>query len=375
MDTTTAIPPFGRPTRSEPLPESITNITPGDFLRQELAALGLNQGELATRTNLSPKHINQVIKNVVPISTDTALRVERATGLSATLLTALQARRDAQQGREAARRHLVTYIDWFNAFPHDELVNRRVLSDSDPVEQQIDDLLHFFGVADPTAYEEQFADSLVSFRRAQHLTVSPKATSLWLRLGERSAEETLRTEDVPAFSRKAFQALVDTLPSLTTERSPRNFERLAELCQEVGVIVVFLAGVNGSRVNAVTRWVANRPVVIITDRGKYEDTIWFNFFHEAAHILLHPKRRSAVNLGPEGDDESGLESEANEFATMKLLRGAPEAVLSGVTTVAQAKQLAEQLDIDPGIVAGLAAFAHKRFAALQRGRRKYQFVT
>lgn len=375
MDSSTAIPTFGSPTRPEPLPESVTNITPGDLLRHELAALGLNQGELATRTSLSSKHINQVIKNVVPISTDTALRIERATGLSATLLTALQARRDAQEGREAAWRHLVTYGDWFRGFPHDELVIRQVVDDSDPIEQQIDDLLRFFGVADPTAYEEQFADSLVSFRRAQHLTVSPKATSLWLRLGERAAEETLRTEDVPAFSRKAFQALVDTLPSLTKERPPRSFERLAELCQEVGVLVVFLAGVDGSRVNAVTRWVANRPVMIITDRGKFEDTIWFNFFHEAAHVLLHPKRRSAVNLGSDGDDDSGLESEANEFATVKLLRGAPAAVLSGITTVAQAKQLADQLDIDPGIVAGLAAFAHQRFPALQRGRRKYSFMS
>jgi HTH-type transcriptional regulator/antitoxin HigA len=375
MATNTQIPPFGPPTRPERLPESVTNMTPGDFLRQELAALGLNQGELATKTNLSPKHINQVIKNVVPISTDTALRIERATGLSATLLTTLQARKDAEDGRESARRHLVTYADWFHGFPHYELTQRNVIRDSDALEQQIDDLLHFFGVADPEAFDEQFADSLVSFRRAQHLTVSPEATALWLRLGERAAEEMLRTEPVPPYSRKAFQNLLEKLPALTKERPPASFDRLAAMCREAGVLVVFLNGLDRTRVNAVTRWVSNRPVLILTDRGKFEDTIWFNFFHEAGHVLLHPKRRSAINLGPDGDDENGSESEANDFATDKLLRGAPKALLRGVTSVASAKEVAAELDIDHGIVAGLAAFAHNRYSTLQKGRRKYSFAS
>lgn len=371
---TTSIPPFGPVTQPEPLPDSIVNVTPGDFLRQELAALGLNQSELATRTNLSAKHINQVLKNVAPLSTDTALRIERATGLSANLLITLQARRDAQDGRNQARAHLGGYRDWFNEFPRGELVSLGIVNEKDSVEDQIDSLLHFFGVADPDAYEDLFADSLVSFRRAQHLTVDAYATAVWLRLGELKAEEAIREGDVPSFSKKAFLELLDTLPSLTKLSQPQGFELLAQNCRSVGLIVVYLPEVLGSRANAVTRWVANRPVMILTDRGKFEDTIWFNFFHEAAHVVLHPKRRSAVNLGNGGDDSEGHESEANAFARRYLLRHRDESILRSVNTVAAAILVADQLDIDPGIVAGQAAFTYKdRFPKLQKARKSYRF--
>lgn len=366
------IPPLGPVTTPEPLPESLPNLTPGDLIRKELVALGLNQGELAIRTNLSAKHINQVIKNVVPISTDTALRVERATGISATLLTALQARWDAREGRREALASLAEYKEWFDAFPHEVLVNEHVISKNDPIEDQISSLLHFFGVVDPSAYDQLLADSLVSFRRAQHLQVDQNATALWMRLGEREAETKIRVGEIPSFSKKAFQDLLEELPSLTKERPPKSFERLTELCRGVGVIVILLAEVRGARANAVTRWVANRPVVILTDRGKFEDTVWFNFFHEAGHILLHPKRKSAVNLDGEGDDVDGYESEANKFATSYLLRHTDEGALAHVTTVARAQDLAKKLDVDPGIVAGQAAYRYQRYPKLRGARHSYQ---
>lgn len=372
MMTRTDIPPIGPVATPEPLPDSLPDQSPGAFLRQELAARGLTQGELAVRTNLSAKHVNQVIQSVVPLSTDMALRVERATGLSSSLLISLQARWDAHERRQEARADLGAHRGWFETFPRDVLVREQIINNSEPIEDQIDDLLKFFGVADPHAYEELLADSLLSFRRAQHLNVDEAATALWLRLGERVAESLIQESAVPAFSKKAFQELLDQLPPLTKLRPPRSFEQLRDLCLEVGVIVLLLREVNGSRANAVTRWVANRPVLILTDRGKFEDTVWFNFFHEAGHVLLHPKRKSAVNLGKTGDDADGHESEANEFATDYLLRHKDPHVLAAIKTAAGAKELAQQLDVDEGIVAGQTAYRYNRFPHMQGTRRGYQ---
>ena len=49
-------------------------VPPGLTLQETIDAQGIDQRELAVRTGLSAKHINQVIKGVAPITHDTAIR-------------------------------------------------------------------------------------------------------------------------------------------------------------------------------------------------------------------------------------------------------------------------------------------------------------
>lgn len=111
-----------------------------------------------------------------------------------------------------------------------------------------------------------------------------------------------------AFDREAFVRLVFQLPSLTKLPIGTAFAELARKCAEVGVAVVYEPDVTGARAYAATRWVGTgRPVVILSGRGKYEDGLWFHFFHECGHVLLHPKRRSFVHLDEGGDDGDGAD--------------------------------------------------------------------
>ena len=340
----------------------------GELIRDELEARGLSQTELAARTGLSTKHVNQVVKAVAPLSIDTALKIERAIGLPAQLLMTLEARYQSNHGREAARQRLGAFQAWFRRFSRTDLVNRGVIDTRASLDLQIEQLLSFFGVADPDAYDHVYSEAALSFRRAQHLTVDRDATALWLRLGERQAE-TLETS---TFDREAFVRLVFQLPSLTRLPIGEAFPQLTARCAAVGVAAVYEPDVTGTRAYAATRWVGTgRPVVILSGRGQYEDGLWFHFFHECAHIILHPKRRSFVHLTEDGDDGDGAESEANGFARQVLLRSRHEEVLEKVRTKPQAIAVADHLEIDPGIVAGQVAYAlgaagFKRFAGLRR---------
>ena len=58
-------------------------VLPGETLRETLDALEMTQVQLATRTGLSLKHINQIIQGVAPLTPDTALLLEKATGVAA----------------------------------------------------------------------------------------------------------------------------------------------------------------------------------------------------------------------------------------------------------------------------------------------------
>lgn len=99
---------------------------PGETLRDLLGDLGMSQVELAERTGLSPKHINQVMQGAAPLTPDTASRLEPVVGVPAkfwnSLEASFQSRLNSQRTQQAAesdlawlgRRTMNVYVaqDW-----------------------------------------------------------------------------------------------------------------------------------------------------------------------------------------------------------------------------------------------------------------------
>jgi len=75
---------------------------PGATLGARLAQIGMRQAELARRTGLSTKHINQVIKGAIGVSADVALLLERETGIPSAVWNRLDAQWRDRQARARA---------------------------------------------------------------------------------------------------------------------------------------------------------------------------------------------------------------------------------------------------------------------------------
>ena len=75
-------------------------VHPGEVLAEKLAELGMSQREFATRTGLTPKHINRIIRGHAGYRAATAIRFERVTGMSATLWLQLQANYQTAKARQ-----------------------------------------------------------------------------------------------------------------------------------------------------------------------------------------------------------------------------------------------------------------------------------
>lgn len=80
-------------------PDYVTK--PGDVLLETTEGLGMTQKELAARTGFTAKHINQLIRGVARISPETALRLEKVTGVPASFWNHLETK---YQERKAAHR-------------------------------------------------------------------------------------------------------------------------------------------------------------------------------------------------------------------------------------------------------------------------------
>lgn len=83
-------------------------------------------------------------------------------------------------------------------------------------------------------------------------------------------------------------------------------------------------------------------------RYKSDDHLWFSFFHEAAHLLLHGKKAIFITTDRFTDD---AEAEANSFAASFLIPREHEDRLRDLT-LSQIRPFAEDLGIAPGIVVG-----------------------
>ena len=76
-------------------------VPPGETLLDVLDERGMTQAELARRTDLSAKHINQIVKGHAPISNDVALRIERVTGVPARIWLNLESGYQERRARLA----------------------------------------------------------------------------------------------------------------------------------------------------------------------------------------------------------------------------------------------------------------------------------
>lgn len=89
---------------SPPSPEPEPGpLHPGMTLRATLEELDITQAELARRSGLTPKHVNQLIKGMVGLSFYVAFKLEQATGVPARLWNALEADYQDHQIRTGTR--------------------------------------------------------------------------------------------------------------------------------------------------------------------------------------------------------------------------------------------------------------------------------
>lgn len=343
-------------------------LPPGDILQAELDARGLTQTEFAARTNLSVKHINQVIRGSANLSYDVAVRLERVLGTPRNFWIRLESNYQAHCAREKAREDLSRNVSWLRRFPIAEMVSRGILRNGESEIASLERLLAFFKVADPEAYEKSWAEPVAAgFRRTQTANVDPYATAVWLRLGERSASKT----DCAPYDPVAFSQLLPTLPKLTLLPIQDAFTQLRHECAQVGVAVQFEPDFPGCKACGAARWInADKALILLSDRYRSHDIFWFAFFHEAAHLILHPRRRMVVDLKGQGDDADGHETAANKYAAEILIPPEYNDQLAADTTIAQATALAREIGIDPGIVAGRLSHQQSNWAKYARLRHK-----
>ncbi|WP_410659897.1 HigA family addiction module antitoxin [Amycolatopsis sp. lyj-112] len=278
---------------------------PGEILKEQLDEQRVSQADLARRAGLSTKHVNQIVQGVVSLSPDIAVRLERATGVSAETWNQLEAVYQTHQSALEDERKLAGEIGWVGKFPLAFLAQMGVLRDTGQSLANLQRLLSFFGVATPDVAEQAWREYRLAFRRSELVEGDGYSIATWLRVCEVRA----RNIECEPFSRERLIASIPEMRNLTLQQPALWQVELPRLCASLGVSLVFIPALKNTHLSGVTRWLASDKVMIgLSDRFKTDDTFWFSFFHELAHVLLHGKRLTFLDHGKEPGDDGEVDS-------------------------------------------------------------------
>ena len=160
-----------------------------------------------------------------------------------------------------------------------------------PASSDVDALLNYLGVSSPDSWDAVWQDCDIAYRQTRHLTESVASISAWVRETELLAGE-IQTEN---YNETVLRSLIEDLRRLTTERVDEAMGAVQELCAKAGVAVVWVPELPNSGISGCARWLNDTKALIgLTRRYETDDQMWFCFFHELGHLLLHKRMRSFV---------------------------------------------------------------------------------
>ena len=323
---------------------------PGHTIADLLEERNWTQAQLADRLGVSRKHVSELMTGKATISESNAIKLARVLGSTVGFWLNRESGYRAALADLRAIEQLRDDVSWLDELPISHMRKKGWIRSSRDKAQTVSECLRFFGVGSVDAWRS-WSDGLgqTAYRMSDRAGKAFGSIAAWLRFGEIQAS----TLDCDVFSKEVFKTHLETLRALTLESDPDVFvPRLQKLCGDAGIAVIFAPTPRGCPASGATRWLApNKALLMLSLRYKTNDHLWFTFFHEAAHILLHRKKLMFLELNQNGDGEE--EAEANQFAADLLI---PSQNLDLLRTLAnnraEVSQFARKIGIPPGIVVG-----------------------
>jgi HTH-type transcriptional regulator / antitoxin HigA len=289
------------------------------------------------------------------INPDWLLRMAEREGNGVVSVAGLVTRVEADAQTQPA----IKPSEWSRLFPVS--VMRRMQFSLPEGGSDSDALLNFFDVESPEEWGAKWDAYSVAYRQTQVFEAHKEAVAAWVREAEIVAIQ-VRLAD---FDEGKLRASLGELRRLTREKVGDALGRAQAICSQAGVALVLVPELPDTRISGCARWLSDTHAMVgLTIRYKSDDQLWFTFFHEVAHILLHRELRSFVvdnaadHMGDDvvDPDMAKYEEEADRFAADSLI---PPVALAEflrlhrkTLTNDEIHDFAESVGIGPGIVIG-----------------------
>ena len=324
---------------------------PGWILDERLEVLGMSHAEFARRCGRSPKLISDIIAGKAPVEPRTAIQFEKVLGVHAGIWLGIESDYRLHRERQAEIRRAEESVAWAKAFPVNELVKRGLIPEPTSDADRVFGLLSFFGVASVGAWQVKNEGAMVAYRHSPSFESDGPALATWLRLGELETEEM----ESASYNEAKFKRALTRIRESTAAPHDATLSQAQRLCLDSGVVLTIIRPLPKTALSGATRWLTPRKALIqLSARHMSDDHLWFSFFHEAAHVLLHSKKDIFVHDTTNKGKITEADQQADRWAADFLV---PHGEWEQLTmrppfTKRKVLQFAEEQEIAPGIIVG-----------------------
>jgi len=325
-------------------------VPPGWLLEEHLEVSEISHAEFARRCGRSAKMISEIIAGKAPVEPETALQFEKVLGVAARIWLGIETDYQLHMARRAEAEEAARQEGWLRAFPLKELVSRGCFEKPESAADAVGKVLSFFKMGTVDAWLAKYASANVAYRHSPAFKSSDACLATWLRMGEMAADQ----QQCADYNEAEFKSAVHEVRGLTREPVAAALTRTRQLCNDAGVVLALVKPLPMTALSGAAWWHSPRKAVVqLSARHKTDDHLWFSFFHEAAHIILHSKKDVFVDT-TNGDGEE-LEKQANEWASNALVPRAAwqHFVATLPRSEASVRAFADDQGIAPGIVVGM----------------------
>jgi addiction module HigA family antidote len=330
-------------------------VPPGAYLEEWIEESDLSQQQVADMLGSSRKQVNEIVNGRAPITTDTALKLERVVGIPADAWLRYEALYRADRARIAEEQDLAQYAAHIHpqAAAYLRKVGATTATRSKPG-LLVSDFLAFHRCGTWEAYLHLHQEAtegdyaLAALKEAATTHVDSTLLSVWLRAGEHTADfEAGRGYD---YKPAGLKRLLPLLRKRASSPDADMLKDLTVLLAQVGVVFMVVEPPAQLPLHGITRWIDKRvPVIQQTGRwGKDGFVIW-TFFHELGHVLNDPRGELHLEFSTEKKRNTAAEKNANAFARDLLFGEGGLEAFNGLSSDRDIERAARELGISPGV--------------------------
>ncbi len=329
-------------------------VAPGEYLEEWIDDHGLSQQRVAELLGSSRKQVNEIVNGRAPITSDTAMRLERVVGIPAKTWLKYEALYRADLARIADEDGLAVHV---NEIAPSAVTYLRGIGATSATKRfpgkLVSDFLAFHRCGTWEAYvhlhdEASTGDYALAALKDAGATLDRTLLTTWLRAAELLEPfERGRGYD---YDPERLRAALPGLRARAATPDSTMLRDIANMLADVGVVFMVVEPPKKLPLLGMTRWIDKRvPVIQQTGRwGKDGFVIW-TLFHEIGHVLNDPRGEMHVEYSTAKKRNSAAEKAANAFAMEVLFGAAGVSQFRGLLYDRDIADKARQIGIAPGV--------------------------
>lgn len=264
---------------------------PGDIIKEELAARGWSQRDLAYVLGMTEQQLNPMLSGKRAITPDMARALGDAFDVPAEFFANLQKKYDLSRARNpdpAVKLRAALQ----SVYPIREMIRRGWIEEADPalLVLQVERFFEVPNLSEAPKLGNSASAPAFAAKQTRYED-DPPASIAWLF----RVRQLARQLDVPPYSEEKLRAALPRLRRLVSD--PDAIRDAPDILAQAGVRFVVVEWLPGMKVDGVCTWLEDdQPVIGLTTLHDRLDNFWFVLIHEVEHVLRgHGKQRAILD--------------------------------------------------------------------------------